>query len=501
MKIVKVFEADLNPTVNFRVMDASLGITKFSRMVIRDNKEILLFISEENEPSFTKEKEVCLYTNCKAIIQSYFGVFEDLWRDSRDLDQLIFELETGKIPPKTQIFKNPEIAKKSYDRVLEEANSDILMILSSEALIKLSEKKSQLEDWTKKGISIKIMAPIMNENLNITHQLLNWCEVRHIPLGYFETTIIDDQHLFQFTPSSALQNKAQAYSGFDKTFYTNDPDYIQKTKQLLLDIWKKTRTPSSTGIRLITMPQNETSSSMGHHFLVKKSSFKQNLKYNPKGKITIEDVLNKIKKEKTISRKYKGWSSPVRYFGSSAAAVIRPPKSFDLPNMNIFATHNDENSSFGEENWLLFFLEQEKREKAPYVPVALVLDNPDTVDFRKKVFSGFPVENNILVFKKDEIQVKSKEKTLFAGWTRPIPLRISDYVVPPSCLLFEGYGEVKSGMFTNTAPSGRSQERWFNSFDAFVSFFHPKSKYVGSGTEGFIEKDALLISTSSAKNE
>ena len=497
LKIVKIFEADLNPTVNFRVMDSSLGLTKFSRMVIRDNEEILLFISEENEPSATREKEVCLHTNCKAIIQSYLGVFNDLWRDSRDLSQLILELETGKVPPKTQIFKNPEIAKESYNKILAEANSDIPMILSSEGLIKLSEEKSQLEKWTKRDISIKIMAPIINENLNITHQLLNWCEVRHIPLGYFETTIIDDQHLFQFTPSSALQNKPQDYDYFDKTFYTNDQKYIQKTKQLLLDIWKKTHTPYSAGIRSITRPKPQSStSSIGHHSLVRKSSFKQNMKYNPKGKITTKDVFDKIEKEKRLSLKYRGnLLKKARFFGSSAAAVIHSPESYNLPDMNIFASHNDEYSSFGEKNWLLFLLKQEIKKKSLYVPVALVLDNPDTVSFYKKVFSGFPVEKNILVFNKDEIQVRSKGKTLFAGWTKPIPLGVSDFVVPPSCLLFEGYGQISSGMLTNIASSGRRQERWFNSFDAFVSYFHPESKYVGSGTEGFIERNTLLIST------
>jgi sugar-specific transcriptional regulator TrmB len=495
LKIAKIFESDLSPLVNFRVMDSSLGLTRFSRMVMRDNEEILLFISEENELSTTKE--VCLHTNCKAIIQSYSGVFDDLWRDSRDLSQLIFELETGKVPPKTQIFKNPEIAKESYNKSLEEANSDILMILSSEGLIKLSEKKPQLENWEKKDISIKIMAPIINENLNITHQLLKWCEVRHIPLGYFETTIIDDQHLFQFTPSSALQDEPQDYYYFDKTFYTNDPDYIQKTKQLLLDIWKKTHTPSSAGIRSITRTQGESlTSSIGHHSLVRKSSFKQNMKYNPKGKITIKDVFDKIEKEKRLSLKYRGnLFEKARFFGSSAAAVIHSPESYNLPDMNIFASHNDEYSSFGEQNWLLFLLKQEIKKQSLYVPVALILDNPDTVSFYKKVFFGFPVENNILVFNKDELQVRSKGKTLFAGWTKPISLGVSDFVVPPSCLLFEGYGQISSGMLTNIASSGRRQERWFNSFDAFVSYFHPESKYVGSGTEGFIERDALLIST------
>ncbi len=495
LKAIKIFKSKMKPLFDFRGRNPSLGLTTFSRMAIRDNEEIILFISDENDQFSKNGKEVCLCTNCKAIIQAYSGVFEDLWQDSCDIEQIIAEIETGKASPRTQIFKDPAFAKKRYYEILNSANEEILIVTSSEGLIKLSKNKSQFEMWSKRGVSIRIMAPIVNENLDVTQQLFEWCEIRHVPLGYFETTIIDGHHLFQFRPSSPLRISHEM-SYFESVFYTNDLEYIQKTKKVLSDIWRKTRTPSSARIGSITkFLKDPPESLIGHHSLVKKTSFKRSMKYNQRGEICEKDVLDKIVKEKKLSSKYEGnWYDVARFFGSSAAAVIHPPGSFNLPDMTVFATHNDEDSSFGAENWLLFWLWQKVKEGFHYVPVALVIDNPKTLGFRKAVFSGFPVENNILVFKKDQIQVRAKGKTLFAGWTRPIPLGFSEYVVPPACLLFEGYGDVKSGMLTNVALSGRGQERWFNSFDAFVSFFHPQSKYVGSGTEGFIERDTVLIS-------
>lgn len=495
LKAIKIFKSKMKPLFDFRGRNPSLGLTTFSRMAIRDNEEIILFISDENDQFSKNGKEVCLCTNCKAIIQAYSGVFEDLWQDSCDIEQIIAEIETGKASPRTQIFKDPAFAKKRYYEILNSANEEILIVTSSEGLIKLSKNKSQFEMWSKRGVSIRIMAPIVTENLDVTQQLFEWCEIRHVPLGYFETTIIDGHHLFQFRPSSPLRISHEM-SYFESVFYTNDLEYIQKTKKVLSDIWRKTRTPSSARIGSITkFLKDPPESLIGHHSLVKKTSFKRSMKYNQRGEICEKDVLDKIVKEKKLSSKYEGnWYDVARFFGSSAAAVIHPPGSFNLPDMTVFATHNDEDSSFGAENWLLFWLWQKVKEGFHYVPVALVIDNPKTLGFRKAVFSGFPVENNILVFKKDQIQVRAKGKTLFAGWTRPIPLGFSEYVVPPACLLFEGYGDVKSGMLTNVALSGRGQERWFNSFDAFVSFFHPQSKYVGSGTEGFIERDTVLIS-------
>jgi len=496
LKAAKILKPKLKPVIVFRGINPDLGLPPFSRMVIRDKEEIILFISDKVDQSSKKGKEVCLCTNCKSIIQAFSGVFKGSWQNSINIEHLIDLIETGKSPPKTQFIKDPSSAKESYYEILNSANEEILIVTSSEGLIGLSKNKSQLEEWSKRGVSIRIMAPIVNENLDVTQQLLKWCEIRHVPLGYFETTIIDGYHLFQFKHASPPQRASHEMSYFENTLYTNDLDYIQKTKNMLSDIWRKTRTPSSDRVESITISLKAPPKSLiGHHSLVKKTSFKRNMEYKQIGKISERDVLDKIEKEKKFSSKYSGnWFDIVRFFGSSAAVVIHPPKSFNLPDMAIFVTHNDEDSSFGAENWLLFFVWQKIKEGFYYVPVALVIDTPKTLAFRKAVFAGFPVENNILVVNKDEIQVRVKEKTLFAGWTRPIPLGFSEYTVPPSCLLFEGYSDVKPGMLTNVALSGRGQERWFNSFDAFVSFFHPQSKYVGSGTEGFIERDSILLS-------
>lgn len=497
LKAIKWLRKKLKPKFDLKGRNPDLGFPTFSRMAIRDKEEILLFISDQIDRSPNKRKEACLCTNCKSIIQAFSGAFEDLWQNSTDIKHVIDEIETGKSSPKTQLIRNPSAAKKSYYEILNSANEEILIVTSSEGLNNLWKNKSKLEEWSNKGVSTRIMAPIVNENLDVTLRLLKWCEIRHVPLGYFETTIIDGCHLFQFKPASPTKTASHEMSYFENTFYTNDLDYIQKTRNLLSDIWRKTRTPSSDTAKSITIsPKASPKSLIGHHSLVKKTSFKRNMEYNPVGKISEKDVLDKIAREKKLSSRVgRNWLGIARFFGISAAAVIHPPKSFKLPEIAIFVKHNDEHSSFGDENWVLIFSWQEIKEGFYYVPVALVIDNPETLAFRKAVFAGFPVEHNILVVQKDEIQVRVKGRTLFAGWTRPIPLGFSQYTVPPSCLLFEGYGDIKSGMLTNVASSGRGQERWFNSFDAFVSFFHPQSKYVGSGTEGFIETDSILIST------
>ena len=69
------------------------------------------------------------------------------------------------------------------------------------------------------------------------------------------------------------------------------------------------------------------------------------------------------------------------------------------------------------------------------------------------------------------IQVRLHGNTLIASWTVSIPLFPSPYTLPPACILFEGYGKLKTGIVKTQSPLGRTEIAEFNGFDAFVTFF------------------------------
>ena len=69
----KLLKNRLRSGLDFRGRNPELGISLFPRMVIRDDEEILLFISDK-ETNYKKQS--CLCTNCKSIIQSFSGVFK-----------------------------------------------------------------------------------------------------------------------------------------------------------------------------------------------------------------------------------------------------------------------------------------------------------------------------------------------------------------------------------------------------------------------------------------
>jgi len=392
-----------------------------------------------------------------------------------------------------EFIKDPEIAKNRYYEALNNGKNEIMIVTSSKRLIQISKNINLLEKWCNKGVTTKILAPVTTENLKATQILLLFSEVRHIPVGYRETTIIDDNKLFQFNTSSFNSRDSSELWNYDNVLFTNDLNYIAETKKILFDVWKKTHTPSFANVRELS--RNITNSQEKQRSLERTTVFMQGMEYEPSSQISEEVVLKKIEEEQNkYYKRCKDWSCTLNYFGNRAFAAFKPPKEFGLPDMIIVLFNVTEKSSFGAEKWIVVNLLDEKTRNSKYVPVAFVQDNPQMLNFRKKIFEGFLFKENIHAFNIEQVQMQIKGNTFVAGWTRPIPLGDKYEPLPPLYLLFEGYGDVKSGMFTNITLSGRKQEFWYNSYDAFVNIYHPKSEYVGAGTEGFIEKNTLFIS-------
>src|SRR4030042_477236 len=108
----------------------------------------------------------------------------------------------------------------------------------------------------------------------------------HVPVGYLATTIIDGKDLFQVRTPSSHQNGVEP--DYEGTFYTNDSEYVNRTSNMLKDIWKNARTPP------------------------------------------------------------KSWPKrALKFYANAGHAVIHPPESFNLPDFMIRAVHENKQSSFG----------------------------------------------------------------------------------------------------------------------------------------------------------
>jgi len=266
---------------------------------------------------------------------------------------------------------------------------------------------------------------------------------------------------------------------------------VEKTKNMLNDVWRNAQTLPTITSEFIIGPKRGTIIQFPENPWKKISGV--TIIEDEQGIITEKDILNKIINAQKIPAKDPSKDLNILY-GSMAMAVIHPPDYFNLPEMIISAWHIDKQSSLGGEDMLCFHLWLETPSGYAYVPAATIGDNPKGVEFRKVGLSRTPTGQNHQLAKKDELYVRVHGNTMFAGWTVPIPLFPQPYTLPPACLLFEGHGALKTGIFkqkVSWGPRPRRQIYEFNGFEAFVTFMHPAAKYAGPGTDGYLFRDLV----------
>ncbi|MEJ2241895.1 MAG: helix-turn-helix domain-containing protein [Candidatus Bathyarchaeota archaeon] len=474
--------------LRFEIKNPNLGLGLFPQMVIRDEEEVMFFINPKVDGTLPEEDNLCLWTNCKSMIHSFLVMFEDLWRNSTDIEKKITDVKTENITPKTFLISDSEIIEKKYNEIINSSQQEILILTSSKDLVELSREFSQIKRFTDDSITIKIMAPIVRENWKAMQQLSNVCHVRHVPQNYWKTIIVDDIHLLQFGTTSSNYEQF-GLTRADSAFYSADPEWIKTMRTALLDIWTNAQPPSSKtlesvigryGSPLFPMPNNDLRSKL----------FFKVIDLKPHGTIKEKDLLNKIIHAKKIIPKdlFKDISAG---YGSYAVGNIHLPKRFNLPDILIQAYRFDKQSSLGAGESILVYQWLKTPEGFAYVPVAIADDNPKGFHTWLLMMKGTPAEKNILSLQKDQIQVQVHGNTLFAGWTVPIPLFPEKFILPPACMLVEGYGKSRTSGFTILFPNGTKCENEGTSFDAFVTFIHPATNYSGPSTDGILVRDYL----------
>ena len=229
------------PYANLKVEGRSInsGLKLFPRLVIRDEEEIILFITSSADTPASEQEDVGLWTNSKALVHAFSVVFEELWRNSTDVHKKLLEIETGIPAPETHIVRDAETARKKCLEILNSAKEEIMILTSPNGVIRNWEGRRPLVESREKGVRIRIMAPITSENIEAAKQLSKYFEVRHVSSSYLRTIMVDGKHLFLFKTPPSAQEKLEMMPYLENTFYSNDSEYVEIMKNMLNEIWNR----------------------------------------------------------------------------------------------------------------------------------------------------------------------------------------------------------------------------------------------------------------------
>ncbi len=84
----KLLERIPKNSSNIRGRNPDFGFSLSPRMVVRDDEELFLSLTRWQKSLSEEKDDVGLWTNCQAIAQSFSAMFEELWRNSNDINRI-----------------------------------------------------------------------------------------------------------------------------------------------------------------------------------------------------------------------------------------------------------------------------------------------------------------------------------------------------------------------------------------------------------------------------
>ena len=199
---------------------------------------------------------------------------------------------------KTCVIRSAEASFKKFNEILNSAEKEILIMTSPKGVINAWKSKTLLEKWREKNVSVKILAPIASENLKAARELSKYSAVKHIPACYSRVTLVDGKHLFQF---KIPHEKLEGIQHFENAIYTNNLEYVRRTRDMLNEIWNDSFDISKVIVGSIARAPVPTVLLSTHVSDVAKSMSKQNIgavivarDFEPLGIITERDIIERV---------------------------------------------------------------------------------------------------------------------------------------------------------------------------------------------------------------
>jgi sugar-specific transcriptional regulator TrmB/CBS domain-containing protein len=273
LKIVERLNRNIDEEkLNIKLRHMGMSSKFFPRFLIKDEEEAILYAPSGNETSVLNLEDEGLWINDKMFISVLKAFFEQMWSIGVDASRRVDELKSGVPIGETVVIKGAEEAWSKVTKILENAKNDVVIITSSQSINHLAEDDPMVK-FLKKGLKVRIMASIDLDNLEPAQKLSHRYQIKHVPISYMTMMLVDDKHLFMFKmpPLGDLTNESAFY--LPDTFYSSDPSQIERTSEMLNDIWKRgieiTEISSQAGMKLpkVEVPLTETVSALANLML------------------------------------------------------------------------------------------------------------------------------------------------------------------------------------------------------------------------------------------
>ena len=143
LQAIENLKPKLRTEIYLKARNPASSFMPLSRMVMRDEKEVFFFTKPDPESGGRKQSEVCIYTNCESLVQTFKGIFQQMWNNSVDIEDKIAETKFTDYHP--SIRSGEEKAAKSESGALGKARENYLIGMSDQDKKSLSDYIQRIE--------------------------------------------------------------------------------------------------------------------------------------------------------------------------------------------------------------------------------------------------------------------------------------------------------------------------------------------------------------------
>jgi sugar-specific transcriptional regulator TrmB/CBS domain-containing protein len=257
LKVVERLDRNITEDkLTVKLRHVSMSSKFFPRFLIKDEEEAILYAPFGNEASVLNLEDEGLWINDKMFISVLKAFFVQMWQGGVEASRRIDEIKSGVPSGETVVIKSAEEALDKVSRVLESAKKDVVIITTSQSINRLADDDPLLR-YFRPGLNVEIMASIDLDNLEPAQKLARQFEVKHVPISYLTMMLVDNKHLFMFKTRPLSDFEAESAFYYTDTFYSTDPGQIERTSEMLSDIWKRgidiTEVSNQAGTKLPTV--------------------------------------------------------------------------------------------------------------------------------------------------------------------------------------------------------------------------------------------------------
>jgi len=196
-----------------------------SHMVIVDDAEVV--VGTFLRP--TAEKHVDLWTNSPAYVDVMKAFYDRIWEDSVDIKSRIEYLQTGKLIERTEVIKGRDaIYERGYEVYSRAKTDKLTMTDASGVQLSLRDFTSASIELKKRGVRVRYLTSVTDQNLELVEEMSKQFEVRHIDNVPFRSLLTETEAMFSWIPIKEMPAVV---------IYSNSPELVRMLWAMAENAW------------------------------------------------------------------------------------------------------------------------------------------------------------------------------------------------------------------------------------------------------------------------